>query len=330
MEIRPFAAQDDLALGELLHDPATPADLVARGLLRPDQDSPVLRSVAAVIDDTDDPAAAGSGVVVGAAVLAEAPVHPTRAWAHVEVADTERRRGVGRRLLAGARAHAAGTPLAGLPLRARVAAGSTGDEVLRHLGAAELFRTRVIRVEPGTLAGLGHGREEDFAVTTTGSVVLTQLFGEWYAGVNRKDPAAEMSVGEVNRRFLSEATGAHGAAMLRRDGGVSGFAVSYARPVSEEQVEQIEEAGEEYPATELTLASLYDARVADVTTIDRESAEYQAALGDAAVLVASLSLETPVEIEVTSEMPVVTELLDGLVSAGQARVLYEYVTYGPE
>ena len=61
---------------------------------------------------------------------------------------------------------------------------------------------------------------------------------------------------------------------------------------------------------------------------ERESAEYQAALGDAGALIARLSTDTDVVVEVTSEMPVLTELIDGLVQAGKAHVLYEYATLG--
>lgn len=320
LSIRPFSEGDDLALGEILHDAATPAEHVARNLFRPDGEQPLTRAVVATIDNTE--------VVVGAAAIAESPAHPHRAWVHVEVATEDRRRGVGRALLDAVRERVAGTSLEGLPLRARVSPGSDGQAAARAAGFHDLFRTRVVRVEPGTLAGLGAGREADFTVTATGSVVLTQLFGEWYAGVNRVDPAAEMSVGAVNRRFLSEQTGAHGAAILRRDGVPAGFAVSYAEPYTVDE-ESAPSEEDEYPATELTLASLFDARrpgAAGAGAIDRESPEFQKALGDAAVLLASLSLETPVVVEVTSEMPVVTELVDGLLESGQASVLYEYAT----
>ena len=57
---------------------------------------------------------------------------------------------------------------------------------------------------------------------------------------------------------------------------------------------------------------------------------FQSALGDAAVLLARLSVDTPVALEVTSEMPVLSALVDGLLEAGQARVLQTYVTLGSE
>ena len=43
-------------------------------------------------------------------------------------------------------------------------------------------------------------------------------------------------------------------------------------------------------------------------------------------LLARLSTDTEVVVEVTDEMPVVSELMDGLISAGVAEVLYTYKT----
>ena len=190
-------------------------------------------------------------------------------------------------------------------------------------GGTELFRTRIVRVETLALGGLGADRLDDFAVTATGSVELTRAFSQWYTGVNRADPAASMTLGEFNRRFLSEATGAHGAAMFKRDGQVTAFAVSYPPEQSAEG-----DATQDTPeATELTVGVMADAVE---PCPERDSAEYQAALGDAGALIARLSTDTDVVVEVTSEMPVLTELIDGLIQAGKAHVLYEYVTLGSE
>lgn len=384
MTIRPFAPGDDLALNEVLHDASTPAQHAARNLFRADSESPVSRCVVAVLDDSDAGSGSGAGatdILVGAAAIAESPAHPHRAWVHVEVAESERRRGVGRDLLAAVREAAAGTTLAGLPLRARVAAGSDAEAAARAAGFSPLFTTRVIEVSPGALGGLGADRLEDFEVTSTGSVALTRAFAEWYAGVNRADPAAEMTIGQVNTRFLSEAAGAHGAALLRapgsgKNGEVTTFAVSYAQPeagaagapggsgtaASGAGAQGTAggdstgaEAGsppaggfaDDLPATELTLGSIFDARAAsgpgaaagtdsgdtrataeDTPRPDADDPEFQTALGDAGVLLARLSVETPVALEVTSEMPVLTALVDGLLEAGQARVMQTYLTLG--
>lgn len=320
--VRPYAPGDDLALNDLLADPTNPAQHMLRALIREDSDSsPVTRTVVAQED---------AGVLVGAAVCAEAPVHPGRAWFHVEVAPQL----VGQegaqvtQALADALAQSvAGTVLAGLPLRTRVGVSEGGEDdlgegIVAPGGGAfsELFCTRLVQVETLALGGLGADRADDFVVTATGSVELTRAFARWYAGVNRADPVAEMSLGEVNRRFLSEAAGAHGAALWRRGGEVSAFAVSYPRGEGGSG-----EAGSGDGATELTVGVMVDA---SNPMPAKESAEFQAALGDAGALVARLTTDADVVVEVTSEMPVLSELLDGLISAGKARVIQEYATLG--
>lgn len=322
--IRPFAPGDDLALNNILSDPNDPAHHMLRSLVREDSDAaPVTRTVVAEVT---------AGVLVGVAVCAQSPAHPQRAWFHIEVAhelDSEEAAEVSAQLREKLSHAVAGTVLEGLPLRTRVGVGHAGSSDAGEgsagstEGGTELFRTRIVRVETLALGGLGADRLDDFAVTATGSVELTRAFSQWYTGVNRADPAAFMTVGEFNRRFLSEATGAHGAAMFKRDGQVTAFAVSYPPEQSAEG-----DATQDTPeATELTVGVMADAVE---PCPERDSAEYQAALGDAGALIARLSTDTDVVVEVTSEMPVLTELIDGLVQAGKAHVLYEYATRGSE
>lgn len=320
--IRPFTAGDDLALAELLHDPRTPAEHAARAMFRADSDGgpgdgPVSRCVVATLDGADLP--------VGAAAILESPLHPTRAWVHVEVAEQERGRGVGSELLAVVRGAAAGTPLEGLPLRARVAAGESALETARSRGFSPMFTTRVVEIEALALGNLGADRVEEFEVVATGSVALTSAFADWYFGVNRADPAGDLSLGRVNADFLSDAAGAHGAALLRRDGEVAAFAVSYAQPEPGGELHPADAAPAAAEATELTVGVAFDGRDAALDTA-HDSAEFQAALQDAGVIVARLSTDVPVVVEVTDEMPVLTELVDGLLAAGRARVLQEYIT----
>ena len=317
--IRPFAPDDDLALNNILSDPNDSAHHMLRSLVREDSDSaPVTRTVVAEV---------AAGVLVGVAVCAQSPAHPQRAWFHTEVAhelDSEEAAEVSSQLREKLSHAVAGTVLEGLPLRTRVSVGdadSSGVAARSADGDRELFRTRIVRVETLALGGLGADRLDDFVVTATGSVELTRAFSQWYTGVNRADPAASMALGEFNRRFLSEATGAHGAAMFKRDGQVSAFAVSYPPEQSAEG-----DTTQDIPeSTELTVGVMADAVE---PRPERDSAEYQAALGDAGALIARLSTDTDVVVEVTSEMPVLTELIDGLVQAGKAHVLYEYATLG--
>ena len=327
--IRPFAPGDDLALNNILSDPNDPAHHMLRSLVREDSDSaPVTRTVVAEV---------AAGVLVGVAVCAQSPAHPQRAWFHTEVAHelaSEEAAEVSAQLREKLSHAVAGTVLEGLPLRTRVGVGHADSSDADDAGAGdagagsadgdtELFRTRIVRVETLALGGLGADRLDDCVVTATGSGELTRAFSQWYTGVNRADPAASMTLGEFNRRFLSEATGAHGAAMFKRDGVVSTFAVSYP-PEPRADGDTTQDTPE---ATELTVGVMADAFE---PRPERDSAEYQAALGDAGALIARLSTDTDVVVEVTSEMPVLTELIDGLVQAGKAHVLYEYATLGSE
>ncbi|MCM1011720.1 MULTISPECIES: GNAT family N-acetyltransferase [unclassified Brevibacterium] len=331
MPIRPLADGDDLRLNEVFSDAATPAGHMARSLFRPAAESPLLRSVIAEVVPE---------VPVGAAAIAESPLHPYRAWVNVEVAAEERGHGLGRELFEAVSAETAGTPLEGLDLRARVEAGSVGEKFAEALGFTPLTTTRVIKIPAGALPPSGGGRAEDLEIVSTGSVKLTKAFLEWYTAVNRDDAVAPLTIGQVSSAFLSEAAGAHGAAMLMSDSaaagegasgsGLSAFAVSYAREAEPAPVGGGQDAAanlpgnaEEEPATELILGSMFETRE-DVA--DASSEQFEAAVADAELLLARLSVDADVVIEVTSGMPVVSALADRLLAAGQAGELYRYET----
>ena len=337
MPIRELNDGDDLRLNEVFADATTPAGHMARSLFRPSSDSPLIRSVIAeVVPD----------VPVGAAAIAESPLHPYRAWVHVEVAAEEQGHGQGRELFEAVCAETRGTALEGLDLRARVQAGSAGEGFAQALGFTPLTTTRVIKVPAGALPPAGGGRAEDLEIVATGSVKLTKAFLAWYTAVNRDDAVGPLTIGQVNNAFLSEAAGAHGAALLNgaagtaEAGGLSAFAVSYARE-AEETAGVLPSAGEpgaeavagdgtavvdhvdEEPPTELILGSMFETRddAADVT-----GEEFAAAVADAELLLARLSVDADVVIEVTSGMPVVSALADRLLEAGTATELYRYET----
>lgn len=337
MPIRELTDGDDLRLNEVFADATTPAGHMARSLFRPSSDSPLIRSVVAeVVPD----------VPVGAAAIAESPLHPYRAWVHVEVAAEEQGHGQGRELFDAVCAETRGTALEGLDLRARVHAGSPGEGFAQALGFTPLTTTRVIRVPAGALPPAGGGRAEDLEIVATGSVKLTKAFLAWYTAVNRDDAVGPLTIGQVNNGFLSEAAGAHGAALLNgaagtaEAGGLSAFAVSYARE-ADETAGVLPSAGEpgagdavgdgratvdqvdEEPPTELILGSMFEIRddAADTTGED-----FAAAVADAELLLARLSVDADVVIEVTSGMPVISSLADRLLDAGTATELYRYET----
>ncbi len=323
MPIRPLTDGDDLRLGEVFGDADTPAAHMARSLFRPSSDAPLLRSVIAEVVP---------GVPVGAAAIAESPLHPYRAWVHVEVAAEEQGRGLGRELFEAVCAETFGSALEGLDLRARVQAGSPGEGFANALGFAPLMTTRVIRVPAGALPPSGGGRAEDLEIVSTGSVKLTKAFLAWYTAVNREDAVAELSIGQVNTAFLSEAAGAHGAALLGGDEGLRAFAVSYAREAGQQAPTDIVDAGpardsgpgtEEEAPTELILGSMHET---SEEAADPSDETFTAALGDAGLLLARLSVDADVVLEVTSGMPVISVLADRLIESGKASELYRYET----
>ncbi|MGO0605801.1 GNAT family N-acetyltransferase [Brevibacterium linens] len=333
MPIRELTDGDDLRLNEVFADATTPAGHMARSLFRPSSDSPLIRSVIAeVVPD----------VPVGAAAIAESPLHPYRAWVNVEVAAEEQGHGQGRELFEAVCAETRGTALEGLDLRARVHAGSPGEGFAQALGFTPLTTTRVIKVPAGALPPAGGGRAEDLEIVATGSVKLTKAFLNWYTAVNRDDAVGPLTIGQVNNAFLSEAAGAHGAALLNgaagttEAGGLSAFAVSYARE-ADETAGVLPSAGEpgagdgtavvdqvdQEPPTELILGAMFETRddAADTTGED-----FAAAVADAELLLARLSVDADVVIEVTSGMPVISALADRLLESGTATELYRYET----
>ncbi|MCI4011064.1 GNAT family N-acetyltransferase [Brevibacterium sp. ZH18] len=324
MPIRELTDGDDLRLNEVFADAESPAAHMARSLFRPSSDSPLLKSVIAEVVP---------GVPVGAAVIAESPLHPYRAWVHVEVAKEEQGHGQGRELFEAACADTVGTALEGLDLRARVQAGSAGEGFAQALGFSPLTTTRVIKVGAGALPPSGGGRAEDLDIVATGSVKLTKAFLAWYTAVNKDDAVGPLTIGQVNNAFLSEAAGAHGAALLNGeagsadDGGLSAFAVSYAREADQAGVEITDAkpaAGEEEKApTELILGSMFETRE---EAPEATSELFAAAVADAELLLARLSVDADVVLEVTSGMPVISALADRLLETGTATELYRYET----
>src|SRR5699024_6973250 len=205
MPIRELSDGDDLRLNEVFADADTPAGHMARSLFRPSSDSPLIRSVIAeVVPD----------VPVGAAAIAESPLHPYRAWVHVEVAAEEQGHGQGRELFEAVCAETRGTALEGLDLRARVQAGSEGEGFAQAPGFTPSTTRRVTRGPSGDLPPAGCVRAEDLVSVATGSVKLTTAFLNWYTSFNRDDSVGPLTFLQVYNAFLAEAAGAHGAALL--------------------------------------------------------------------------------------------------------------------
>ncbi|WP_313816800.1 GNAT family N-acetyltransferase, partial [Citricoccus sp.] len=309
----------DLRLLELWGDPADAQHHQDRAMLRPSSNSPWARCL--VAED--------EGIPVAAAVVYASSVHPQRLWFYAETARELRGRGLATALLTALRAEAEGARAEGMlattELKTRFAvaadalpetapdAAETGAAAhhptdhpaasfLAGQGFSPLQRSRRIAVGPGVITapeldGTGLAVED----LATGSVELTQAVAAFYAATHGWDPS-DLSVGQAQQLLLGPATGASGAVVLRskpkaQGGGIDAFALSYTPERTEDP-------------TDVLLGWNPELAPADA----------QAA---AASLLALLTTQYPVQLEVDDSMDILTPILDQLVTTGHARVLLD-------
>jgi hypothetical protein len=162
----------------------------------------------------------------------------------------------------------------------------------------------------------GDGSEEQSSQLVqdlaTGSVELSDAVGRYYTAVHGWDPPASLSVGKAQQLFLSEATGAHGAVVLRapaqsafgggvpatKRGRLRAFAVSYASP------SEASAHGDGEPA-EVLLGHNPDLDAADARDAVRG-------------LLALIAYQHPVLLEVDDSMDALRATVDPLLEAGFA------------
>ena len=206
---------DDLALLEIWGGPETEQARQFRGTLAPSGNSPWRRCI--VAEDIVD----GVAIPVAAGVVHEASLHPERLWAYIEVDRHHRRTGVGSTLLTMLRHEAAQSPSGVSRLRTKVEPGTPGAAFAEAAGLAPIQRSRLVVVEPGALRlpVFGDGSEaaasEQVEDLATGSVELSDVVGRYYTAVHGWDSPGELSIATVQRLFLDELSGAHGAIVLR-------------------------------------------------------------------------------------------------------------------
>lgn len=240
---REWREGDDLALLEMWGGPETDQARQFRGALAPSGNAPWRRCI--VAEDVVD----GVAIPVAAGVVHEASLHPERLWAYVEVARDHRRSGIGSTLLAMLRHEAGGSPSGVTRLRTKVEPGTPGAAFAEAAGLAPIQRSRLVVVEPGSLKlpVFGDGSEaaasEQVEDLATGSVELSDVVGRYYTAVHHWDSPGELSIATVQRLFLDDLSGAHGAIVLRgakasafgagvpasKKGRLQAFAVSYAQ-----------------------------------------------------------------------------------------------------
>ena len=168
---------------------------------------------------------------------------------YVEVARDHRRTGIGSTLLAMLRHEAERSPSGVSRLRTKVEPDTPGAAFAEAAGLAPIQRSRLVIVEPGSLKlpVFGDGSEaaasEQVEDLATGSVELSDVVGRYYTAVHHWDSPGELSIATVQRLFLDDLSGAHGAIVLRapkassfgagvpasKKGRIQAFAVSYAQ-----------------------------------------------------------------------------------------------------
>ena len=243
IEYREWRDGDDLALLEIWGGPETEQARQFRGTLAPSGNAPWRRCIVAV--DVVD----GVSIPVAAGVVHEASLHPERLWAYIEVDRHHRRTGVGSTLLTMLRHEAAQSPSGVSRLRTKVEPDTPGAAFAEAAGLAPIQRSRLVIVEPGSLKlpVFGDGSEaaasEQVEDLATGSVELSDVVGRYYTAVHHWDSPGELSIATVQRLFLDDLSGAHGAIVLRapkassfgagvpasKKGRIQAFAVSYAQ-----------------------------------------------------------------------------------------------------
>ncbi|WP_315914764.1 GNAT family N-acetyltransferase [Arthrobacter sp. lap29] len=316
LSYRPWQDGDDLTLLEIWGDADSAPAGAFRAALVPAQDAnPWRRTIVA----TDQ------GIPVAAAVVYSTKLHPSRLWAYVEVAKDHRRAGVGATLVTMLRREADGALAAGLvsttALRTKVAPGTSGAAFAEAMGLAILQRNRVVEVGPGALKlpMFGEGTEEEAGARVqdlaTGSVELTEVVGRYYEAVNQWDPTGPLSPGLVQRMFLDDLTGAHGALVLRAEpasafgaavapskkGKIQAFALSYSQGHIETTEEVAATASEVFLGVEPTLG-------------------HDEAVQSAYDLLALITHQYPVLLELDDSMEALCAVVNPMISVGAAKV----------
>jgi hypothetical protein len=165
---------------------------------------------------------------------------------------------------------------------------------------------------------------EDLA---TGSVELSDVVGKYYSHVHHWDSPGDLSIGTVQRLFLDELSGAHGAIVLRapkasafgqgvpasRKGRLEAFAISYAElaaPSAGDKTAGNKDGEGAAPAGQPT-----DVFLGHEPKLSAEEA--QAAVRD---LLALIAFQHPVLLELDDSMEALRAVVEPLLESGKARV----------
>ncbi|MFJ5861527.1 GNAT family N-acetyltransferase [Pseudarthrobacter sp. NPDC092439] len=341
IEYREWREGDDLALLEIWGGPETAQAGQFRSALAVSSDGsggePWRRCI--VAEDVID----GVGIPVAAGVVYEASLHPERLWTYIEVAGDHRRSGIGATLLTMLRREAGHAPSGGEKLRAKVEPGTAGAAFAEAFGLAPIQRSRLVVVEPGALrlpvfpddgGTAGENAGSDVVMDlATGSVELTDVVGRYYSAIHSWDPPGVLSVGQVQKLFLDDLTGAHGAIVLRarpesafgagvkpaKKGRIRAFAVSYAAPADPDAAPGL--AGARAPGSDDAGPGAAGRETPTDVFVGHEPALDPADAAEAVRDILSLiAYQHPVMLELDDSMTALRAAVEPLLDSGKARL----------
>ncbi|MET4590140.1 GNAT family N-acetyltransferase [Arthrobacter sp. 754] len=333
IEYREWRDGDDLTLLEIWGGPETEQARQFRGALTVSSagtdGTPWRRTIVA------EDVIGGVGIPVAAGVVYEASLHPERLWAYIEVARDHRRAGIGAALLAMLRREAEQSPSGVTRLRAKVQPGTPGAAFAEAAGLSPIQRSRLVVVEPGALklpvfpskndggrpANDENAGSDVVMDLATGSVELTDVVGRYYTSIHGWDSPGVLSVGQVQKLFLDDLTGAHGAIVLRaepesafgagvapsRKGRIRAFAVSYAETAQD-------------PLAEAGAAQAAGAQATDVFVGHEPALAADDAAAAVRDLLALLAYQHPVMLELDDSMTALRAAVEPLLDSGRARL----------
>ncbi|MGA7206691.1 MAG: GNAT family N-acetyltransferase [Specibacter sp.] len=316
LSYRAWRDGDDLTLREIWGDADSSAAGQFRAALAPESDARPWRRTIVAEDQ---------GIPVAAAVVYSTTLHPQRLWAYVEVAKDHRRTGVGATLVTMLRREADGALAAGLvsttALRTKVAPGTSGAAFAESMGLTVLQRNRVVEVGPGALnlPAFGEGTEAEAAARVqdlaTGSVELTDVVGRYYESVNQWDPTGPLSPGAVQRMFLDDLTGAHGALVLRAEA-----ASAFGAEVAPSKKGRIEAFAVSYSQGHISPEEPAAASASEVFLGVEPRLSHEDAVRAVYDLLALITHQYPVLLEIDDAMEALAAVVDPMIEVGVAKV----------
>ena len=332
IEYREWREGDDLTLLEIWGDPDTFQASQFRGALTVSSagtdGTPWRRTI--VAEDVLD----GVGIPVAAGVVYEASLHPERLWTYIEVARDHRRSGIGATLLTMLRREAEQSPSGVARLRAKVQPGTPGAAFAEAFGLSPIQRSRLVVVEPGALklpvfpakddggrpANDENAGSDVVMDLATGSVELTDVVGRYYTSIHGWDSPGVLSMGQVQKLFLDDLTGAHGAIVLRAEpesafgagvaptkkGRIRAFAVSYAE-AAQDPLAQDASADTKAPATDVFVGHEPALNSDDAAEAVRD-------------LLSLIAYQHPVMLELDDSMTALRAAVEPLLETGKAHL----------